>query len=251
MCWEIQLQNFLKSQPLESQPHRKGVPEWSFVGDAASFAWKREWRGNWFGRFGLESATWSKQKVTSRSLGLAGLAVSHCTMVRWGEADDSLRLRYAAPTRLILRRPLVRIGKRYGKIVMNIWEERSSGGGKYPLYIFTYIHCKHGRSCNLCVFPASTKSTRFSFYPFQCHATATIGNPKVLRMQKQICEVTLSSKSFISLAWVILAWSACQLMSVPRASASQPAGGSQYMSMWEWSEVFIHIYLMFQAFNMF
>ena len=61
---------FVEKSATRITAHRKGVPEWSFVGDAASFAWQREWRGYRFGGFGLESATWSKQrwKITSRSL---------------------------------------------------------------------------------------------------------------------------------------------------------------------------------------
>ena len=119
--WKFQLQSFsLKSQPLESQPIAKVCQNGHLLVMQPLSHGKENGEAT-----GLVASAWNQQLGRSKG-GIShqgawhGLIVSPCIMVRWGEADDSLRLRYAAPTRLILRRPLVRIRKRYRKIVMEI-----------------------------------------------------------------------------------------------------------------------------------
>lgn len=120
-CWKFQLQSFsLKSQPLESQPIAKVCQNGHLLVMQPLSHGKENGEAT-----GLVASAWNQQLGRSKGgkshqAARQGLIVSPCTMVRWGEADDSLRLRYAAPTRLILRRPLVRIRKRYRKIVMEI-----------------------------------------------------------------------------------------------------------------------------------
>ena len=106
-CWKFQLQSFsLKSQPLESQPIAKVCQNGHLLVMQPLSHGKENGEAT-----GLVASAWNQQLGRSKGgkshqAARQGLIVSPCTMVRWGEADDSLRLRYAAPTRLILRRPL-------------------------------------------------------------------------------------------------------------------------------------------------
>lgn len=136
-CWKFQLQSFsLKSQPLESQPIAKVCQNGHLLVMQPLSHGKENGEAT-----GLVASAWNQQLGRSKGgkshqAAWHGLIVSPCAMVRWGEADDSLRLRYAAPTRLILRRSLERIRKDMERLWWRFRRNVPSGGGQYSLYIF-------------------------------------------------------------------------------------------------------------------